>query len=90
MWFNWFVLVPISIGNVITIAVLVKIMQLIGLAPRNLIGADFGAMLPLTVVLLLANAAMGLLFVGWLRTKGQTARIAAETRASTVRAAVGD
>jgi len=89
MWFNWFRLVPLSIANVLVIATVVKIMQLLNLAPRNLIGASFGEVLPLTLVLLLANIAMGLIIVGQLRTAGQTARVAAENRAS-VRAAIGD
>ena len=29
MWFNWFFLVPVSIANVVVIAILVKIMQLL-------------------------------------------------------------
>jgi len=89
MWFNWFRLVPLSIANVIVIATLVKIMQLINLAPRNLIGASFIEMLPLTIVLLAANVAMGLVIVGQLRTTGRAVRMAAQNR-TPVTAAVGD
>lgn len=89
MWFNWFFLVPVSIANLLVVAVLVKLMQLLNLAPRNLIGASFGEMLPLTVVLLAANVAMGIIIMGRLRTTGQTARVAAANRSSAT-AAIGD
>lgn len=74
MAFNWKFLVPLSIANLIFISAALKVMQEFGWAPRDLIGASFGELLPTTVVLLLINAAMIIYLLGILRRRGQEAR----------------
>jgi len=74
MRFNWFFLVPVSIGNLLLTALLLKIMQLTGLAPVDLQGATFGQVLPLTVVLFASNVAIILLILGRLREMGRDER----------------
>ena len=74
MAFNWKFLVPLSIVNVIVISLVLKIMQELGWAPRDLIGASFGQMLPTTVILLVINGIMILYLLGMMRRRGREAR----------------
>jgi len=74
MAFNWKFLVPLSIANLIFISAALKVMQEIGWAPRDMIGASFGELIPTTAVLLLINGAMIVYLLGILRKRGQEAR----------------
>lgn len=79
MRFNWFFLVPVSIINILLTAFLLKVMQELGLAPTNFIGASFGDMLPVTVVLFLGNVAIIMGIFARLRQQGRELR-ASESR----------
>lgn len=76
MTLNWKWLVPISVANVLITAFLLKLIDLLGLAPQN---GDFVSSLPQTIILLLGN----LLIVGFvlnaIRNRGRSERLAAET-----------
>ena len=74
MSFNWKFLVPLSIANVVLISLILKVMQELGWAPRQLIGAGFVELLPTTVALLIVNGAMTVYLLGILRRRGQEAR----------------
>ncbi len=74
MAFNWKCLVPLSIANIVAVSLALKVLQELDLAPRQLIGAGIGEMLPTTVVMLLINGAIGLYLLGILRRRGQEAR----------------
>ncbi len=74
MAFNWKFLVPLSIANVILISLALKIMQELGWAPRDLMGASFGQMLPTTFILLVINGFMILYLLGMMRKRGREAR----------------
>lgn len=88
MAFNWKFLVPLSIANLIFISAALKLMQGIGWAPREMIGASLGDLLPTTVILLLINGAMGIYLLGILRKRGQEARRESQsTRAALAQAA---
>ena len=74
MAFNWKFLVPLSIANVVLISLALKVMQELGAAPRQLIGAGVIELLPTTVVLLVINGAMTLYLLGILRRRGKESR----------------
>ena len=74
MAFNWKFLVPLSIANLILLSLALKIMQELGISPRDMIGAGFVELLPTTVVMLLINGALTLYLLGIMRRRGQTAR----------------
>ena len=74
MAFNWKFLVPLSIANLIAISAALKVLQELGLAPRDVLAASFTDMLPATVVLLVINGAMILYLLGILRKRGKDAR----------------
>ena len=74
MAFNWKFLVPLSIANLIVVSFVLKVMQELGLAPRDILSANFGDLLPTTVILLLFNGAMIFYLLGILRKRGQEAR----------------
>ncbi len=74
MAFNWKCLVPLSIANIVAVSLALKVLQELDLAPRQLIGAGIGEMLPTTVVMLLINGAIGIYLLGILRRRGQEAR----------------
>ena len=74
MAFNWKFLVPLSIANLIVVSFVLKVMQELALAPRDILSASFGDLLPTTVVLLLFNGAMILYLLGILRKRGREAR----------------
>jgi hypothetical protein len=67
--------VPIAVANVIMIAFLLKLVELLGLNPQS---GDFIASLPQTVILLLGN----LFIIGWvlnfIRNRGRAERMALE------------
>lgn len=93
MDFNWKFLVPLSIGNVVLVSALLKVMQELGLSPRNFIGASVPEMLPTTIALLLSNVAIIAYVMGILRKRGEEVRISSqETRQAFVQAssAAGD
>ncbi len=74
MAFNWKFLVPLSIANLILVSLALKVMQELGMAPRDMIGAGFGELLPTTIVLLLINGGLAVYLLGILRKRGQEAR----------------
>ena len=74
MAFNWKFLVPLSIANLVVISFVLKALQELGLAPRDMLSAGFGDMLPTTVILLLFNGAMILYLLGMMRKRGREAR----------------
>jgi NADH-quinone oxidoreductase subunit H len=97
MKFNWFFLVPVSILVVLVTAAIVMVMKQFGLVPLDaagnmqLAGATVGDMLPLTIVLLLANALMIAPILQRWRNVGRAARVEDEARRTRyVSPAVGD
>ena len=74
MAFNWKFLVPLSIANLIVVSFVLKVMQELQLAPRDILSASFGDLLPTTIILLLFNGAMILYLLGILRKRGREAR----------------
>ena len=74
MAFNWKFLVPLSIVNVIAVSAVLKVMQELDFAPRDMLGATFGEMLPTTVILLIINGIMIFYLLGMLRKRGREAR----------------
>ncbi len=74
MAFNWKFLVPLSIVNLIVVSFVLKVLQELELAPRDILSASFGDLLPTTVILLLFNGAMILYLLGILRKRGREAR----------------
>lgn len=82
MNFNWFFLVPVSIINLLVTALLVMLLKTAGLVPvdaagnMQLAGASLGQMLPLTVVLLVANVLMIMPILERWRRVGRTQRLA--------------
>ncbi len=79
MSFNWKVMVPVSIANLLLVALVLKLLQEIGLAV-NLTqpGLTFGQALPMTIVLLATNLVPGLFMVNLIRNMGRRARLAEE------------
>jgi len=94
MAFNWKFLVPLSIGNVVLISALLKVMQELQLSPRNFVGASVPEMLPTTIVLFLSNLAIIIYIMGMLRKRGEEMRVSSQqTRRAFVQAsgsAAGD
>lgn len=91
MAFNWKFLVPLSIANLIFLSLALKIMQELGMAPRDLIGASFAEVLPATIVMLLINLAMTVYLLGIMRKRGREARRESQAGAALARAsAAGD
>ena len=90
MSFNWKVLVPLSILNLILLSLVLKVMQEIGLAPRQMIGASFADMLPATVILSLINLALTVWLLGILRRRGQEARRESADLQAALAGAAGD
>lgn len=87
MAFNWKALVPLSIVNLVLLSALLKILQELGLAPRDLAAASVAELLPTTLVTLLANLALGIYLLGLLRRQGQQAR---QTSQAALAQAAGD
>ena len=74
MAFNWKFLVPLSIVNLILLSAALKILQELGIAPRDMLSASFVDVLPTTVVMLLINLVMVVYLLGILRKRGRDAR----------------
>ncbi len=90
MAFNWKFLVPLSIANLIFVSAALKVMQELGWAPREMIGASFADLLPTTVILLLINGAMIIYLLGILRKKGREARRESPSTRATLAQAAAD
>lgn len=99
MKFNWFFLVPVSIVMVLVTAGLVMVMKQLGLVPldaagnMHLAGATLGEMLPLTIVMLIANSLMIAPILNRWRNIGRDVRVANEralARSRVASPAVGD
>ena len=78
MAFNWKFLVPLSIVNLILLSAALKIMQELGWAPRDMIGASFVDVLPATVIIGLINLALVAYLLGVLRERGRETRRATQ------------
>ncbi len=74
MAFNWKFLVPLSIVNLILLSLGLKLLQELGWAPRDLLSASVGDMLPATALMLLVNLGLALYLLGLLRKRGAEAR----------------
>ncbi len=96
MNFNWFFLVPVSIIMVLVTAGIVMVMKVAGLVPLDafgnmqLAGATVGEMLPLTIVMLIANSLMIAPILNRWRNVGRSARVADMARTRIASQAVGD
>lgn len=89
MSFNWKFMVPLSIVVVLVHAFLLRVVDTLGLFPEP--GADIGAHLPMTVIMLGANLVIGLVIVNAIRNAGRRQRLDDENRNLTTTAhAVGD
>lgn len=75
MAFNWKFLVPLSIVNLMVMAVLVKICQVTGIAPDAASASDFAANVPQALVLLLGNVAIVAVTLQILRNAGRRQRL---------------
>ncbi len=75
MSLNWKWLVPISVGNVIVTAFLLKLVQWLGLAPQD---GTLGAALPQTIILLIGNLILGAIVLNFVRNIGRGQRLADE------------
>jgi NADH-quinone oxidoreductase subunit H len=75
MAFNWKFLVPVSIVNVLVMALLIKLVQITGLTPAPDQATDFIANLPQAIVLLVGNLAIAAGVVAVLRNSGRRARM---------------
>ncbi len=74
MAFNWKVLVPLSIANIVVLSAVLKILQELGLAPRDFIAASILDVLPTTLMMLLVNLIAIVWLLGILRKHGREAR----------------
>ncbi|MEO1644927.1 MAG: NADH-quinone oxidoreductase subunit NuoH [Chloroflexota bacterium] len=74
MAFNWFFLVPVSIVNVLLTALIVKVMQVSGMAPTDLATSSLMGVLPMTIVLFLKDVAMIIAIMGRVANVGRQAR----------------
>lgn len=74
MAFNWKALVPLSIANIVLLSAVLKILQELGLAPRDFIAATVSDLLPTTLIMLLVNLALAIYLLGILRKHGREAR----------------
>lgn len=75
MAFNWKFLVPLSILNLVVMAVLIKVCQITGIAPDAASASDFAANLPQAVVLLLGNVVMVAMTMQMLRNNARRDRL---------------
>lgn len=78
MAFNWKFLVPLSVANVVVVALLMKVAQFAGIAPSPENANDFIANLPQALLLLVGNIAIIAVVFQWLRGQGRTERLADE------------
>lgn len=77
MAFNWKFLVPVSIVNVLVMAFLYKLVQVLGITPPPELAGDFVANIPQAVVLLGGNLLMVAGILTWIRGQGRRERLAA-------------
>lgn len=85
MAFNWKLLVPASIVVVLAMALALRVVDALGLAPVN---GGFVESLPQTVILLGVNLALVFLFLTWARGQGRRRRAADLAAAEEVRPVV--
>lgn len=71
MNFNWKVLVPVSIINLVVVAFLWKVMQLLGLAATTGVSSSFVANLPAAIIMLVVNGALSLVVLQRFRNMGR-------------------
>jgi NADH-quinone oxidoreductase subunit H len=97
MRFNWFFLVPVSIIMILVTSFLLMVMKQAGLVPLDelgnirMAGATVIEMLPLTIVMLIANSLMIAPILNRWRNVGREARTADQQRANRIAStAVGD
>lgn len=90
MAFNWFFLVPVSIVNVLATALVVKVMQVAGIAPTVLAESSLLGILPLTIALLLKDAVIIGLILQRVTAEGRRSRMATDANQQALHAAVGD
>lgn len=79
MAFNWKFLVPVSIANIIVVALLMQITRALGLTPAPELANDFLANLPQALILLVGNLAITLVVLQMLRNFGRRGRASGET-----------
>jgi NADH-quinone oxidoreductase subunit H len=75
MNFNWFFLVPVSIVNVLLTAFLVKILQVVNLAPTDLATSSLSGVFLMTVVLFLKDILMIVYIMNEVTKQGREARV---------------
>lgn len=75
MAFNWKFLVPLSIVNVVVMAFLIKVIQVLGIAPGPENATDFLANVPQAVILLVANLIMAGVVLQLIRNVGRRERL---------------
>ena len=93
MAFNWKFLVPLSIINVLVTALLLKVVQTLGLAPAPGLEADLVANIPQTAVLLVGNLVIIAGALAVLRSTGRRERaveVGQQGHEERARAAAGD
>ncbi len=73
MSFNWKLLVPISVVNVLVTAFLLQVVKGLGLTPQD---GNLISHLPMTVILLLGNLAIVAVVLNGIRNQGRLARMA--------------
>jgi NADH-quinone oxidoreductase subunit H len=78
MSFNWTVLVPLSIVNLLVMAFLLKVVQELGIAPAAADARSFAANLPQTLVFFLGNVAVFAGLMAIVRNQGRRERLAEE------------
>lgn len=78
MAFNWKILVPISIGNLIMTSFLLKLVQTIGLSPAPENVTNLIANLPQIVILFLGNVVVLLIASNFVRSAGRRERLAGQ------------
>ncbi|MFN8527587.1 MAG: NADH-quinone oxidoreductase subunit NuoH [Anaerolineae bacterium] len=78
MAFNWKFLVPVSIVNALVTALVLKVVQQVGLAPAPGMETDFVSNLPQAAILLGANVLIVIGVLTILRDQGRRARLADE------------
>jgi hypothetical protein len=76
MAYNWKFLVPLSIANLLVTALLLRIVQEIGLAPDNAL--NFVDNIPQTLILLAGNIGLAAAVLSLLRNYGRRQRLADE------------
>jgi len=80
MAFNWKFLVPIAIVNVLITALVLKIVQTVGLSPSSENATDFVANLPQGLILFATNLFMAFIVLNMLRNQGRRERMADQAR----------